>query len=339
MSDKLTNRSNASALIPEEAATEIIKAATQSSRFLSHARQLRRMTRKEMRMPVMTLLPEAYFVGEKGVNEENGTSALKKTTKAMWSNKFINAEEMAVIIPIPEAVLDDSAFDIWGEITPYVGEAFGTKLDRAILWGEDAPQQWPTNVASRIVSAGNAIAKGTNLDLYSDLLGVGGAVASMEEAGYSPSGYLSQMGMRAELRDLRDSDDRLLFKSEPMQQGTTYFLDGEPIEFPRNGSMMPDDWAYMFAMDWQHFVYSVRTDMQMKLSSEAVISDTDGNVVLNLYQEDCIAARFTWRLGWQVSNPPTRLKPDTEGEGEADPYTGNLSRYPAAALVKTGYAS
>ena len=337
MPDNIITRSGASALIPEEASAQIIQHATENSTFLRNARQLRRMTRKETRMPIMSLLPQAYFVNGEAGGE--GSDALKKTTKAMWNNKFLNAEEIAVVIPIPEAVLEDADFDIWGEVSPHVGEAFGQKLDRAVIWGEDAPATWPTNIFEAIVAAGNAVETGANMDLYSDILGTDGLVAKMEEAGYMPSGYLAKMGMRSQLRDLRDSDDRLLFKQDLVQSATQYALDGTSIEFPRNGSILPDDHANLLALDWDQFVYGIRSDMRVKISDESVISDSDGKVVLNLYQEDAVAARFTWRLGWQVANPTNRLKPDTEDQAKAGTYVGNPERYPAGALAKQGYAT
>lgn len=82
-------------------------------------------------MPVLDMLPIAYFV--------NGDTGQKKTTKQAWDKKFITAEEIAVIVPIPEAVLDDSEYDIWGEVKPRVTEAFGKVIDSAVLFGENKP--------------------------------------------------------------------------------------------------------------------------------------------------------------------------------------------------------
>lgn len=62
------------------------------------------MSSKTYKMPVLDMLPLAYFV--------NGDTGQKQTTKMMWDKKFITAEEIAVIVPIPEAVLDDSDYDI-----------------------------------------------------------------------------------------------------------------------------------------------------------------------------------------------------------------------------------
>lgn len=102
---KLIDRSGADTLIPEERAREIIQGVVTQSAVLSRGRRLPNMSSKTYKMPVLDMLPMAYFV--------NGDTGQKQTTKMAWDKKFITAEEIAVIIPIPEAVLDDSEYDIW----------------------------------------------------------------------------------------------------------------------------------------------------------------------------------------------------------------------------------
>ena len=96
----IIDRTGADALIPEERAREIIQGVVTQSAVLSQGRKLANMSSKTYRMPVLDMLPLAYFV--------NGDSGQKKTTKMAWDKKMITAEEIAVIVPIPEAVLDDS---------------------------------------------------------------------------------------------------------------------------------------------------------------------------------------------------------------------------------------
>lgn len=68
---------------------------------------------------MLDALPTAYFVnGEATTGASDSKASLKKTTNMAWDKKKIYAEEIAVIVPIPEAVLDDSNYDIWGEVRP-----------------------------------------------------------------------------------------------------------------------------------------------------------------------------------------------------------------------------
>ena len=100
----IIDRTGAEALIPIQESNEIIQGTIAQSAVLSRGRKLANMTSKQYKMPVLDMLPIAYFV--------NGDNGQKKTTKQAWDKKFITAEEIAVIVPIPEAVLDDSDYDI-----------------------------------------------------------------------------------------------------------------------------------------------------------------------------------------------------------------------------------
>jgi HK97 family phage major capsid protein len=97
------DRTGAAALIPEDASAEIIQGVPSDSAVLQLARRLPNMSRKQTRLPVLATLPTAYFV--------NGDTGLKQTSSVSWENVYLNAEELAVIVPIPEAVLDDNDYD------------------------------------------------------------------------------------------------------------------------------------------------------------------------------------------------------------------------------------
>ena len=72
------------------------------------ARRLPNMSRAQRRLPIMGSFATAYFV--------SGDTGLKQTSDVTWENKYIDAEELAVIVPIPEVVLDDANFDIWSQV-------------------------------------------------------------------------------------------------------------------------------------------------------------------------------------------------------------------------------
>lgn len=300
----IIDRTGAEALMPEEASREIIQGAVEQSAVLSLGTKLPNMARQQRRLPVLSSLPTAYFLN---AESDPSDTAKKKLTNMAWANKYINAEEIAVIVPIPENVLDDSDYDIWGEVKPRINEAIGVVIDQAIFYGIGAPAIWPQALVPAATAAGNVLALGTNGDLYDDILGEGGILGLIEEDGFMPTGHVAAMTMRAKLRGLRTQDGVPIF-TRSMQDKSRYELDGEPILFPRNGAVDATE-SLLISGEWRQLVYAIRKDITTKLLTEAVIQDpADGSIVYNLAQQDMVALRVVMRLGWQVPNPINRLQ-------------------------------
>lgn len=317
MPNSLINRTGAEALMPEEYSREIIQGAVENSAVLSLGTKLPNMSRAQRRLPVLSSLPTAYFLNA-GANASD--TSFKKTTNMAWANKYIDAEEIAVIVPIPENVLDDSDYDIWGEVKPRLLEAIGVAVDGAVLYGTNAPNVWPSDIVTAATGASNVLTLGTNGDLYDDIMGVDGLLSMVEADGYMVNGHVGAMTMRAKLRGLRTTDGVPIF-TRSMQEGNRYELDGEPISFPRNGAVDATK-SLLIAGDWKQLVYAIRKDVTTKLLTEAVIQDpADGSIVYNLAQQDMVALRVVMRLGWQVPNPINRMQ-----QTEKD-------RYPFAVLT------
>ena len=219
---------------------------------------------------------------------------------------------MAVIVPIPEAVLDDAEFDIFGEITPRINEAIGQRVDSAIIFGMNRPANWQNDIITLARQAGNNVAVGSNPDYYSLLLGEGGVISKVEEDGYMATGALAAMSMRAKLRDIRTNDGNLIFKSD-MQGSTNYALDGAPMYFPQNGAY-DNTIAQLIVGDFKQAVYSIRQDVTVKILDQGVIQDpVTKEIVYNLAQQDMVALRIVFRMGWALPNPATRLNEDRTG--------------------------
>lgn len=302
----LIDRTNAEVLIPTQYADQIMQDAIEESVVLRMAKRLPNMTSKMLSMPVLNSLPHAYFV--------NGDTGMKQTSNAAWGNKIITAEEIAVIVPVPDAVLADSQFDIWGQIQPLVRQAFGQVIDNAILFGNDKPASWPEAIIPKAHSAGNDVA--LTGDGFADIMGQGGLISVVENDGYMVNGYIGSMASRAYLRGITDKNGQPIFRNG-MTGGTTYMLDGQRVEFPRNG-ILPSSIPMLIAGDWDKLVYSIRQDITVTKSNQAVITDSEGKVIYNLYQQDMTALRFVMRLGWQLPNP---VKAYDEGiTSGGDPY-------------------
>ena len=294
MATNITARTDLSGLIPEPVTREIIQGVTEGSAVLQMGRRLPNMTSKTQTMNVLDMLPTAYFV--------NGDTGMKQTTKMKWDKKKIYAEEIAVIVPIPEAVLDDADYDIWGEVRPRLVEAFGKVIDSAILFGTNKPTSWRDSVLETCTKAGSVVA--ATPYIYDDIMAEGGVIAKVEESGYLVNGIMSAIQMRAKLRGLKDLNGVPLFKTD-MQGATPYALDGSPMYFPRNGAFDTTK-ALMFAGDWTELVYSIRQDITFKIFDQGVVQDpSDNSIVYNLMQNDMVALRAVMRLGWEIPNPKT----------------------------------
>lgn len=304
MPTNIINRADAEAIIREQITDSIVQDAPKSSIFMALAKKLPNMTSKQTRIRVLDFLPTAYWV--------NGDTGMKQTSSQAWDNVYITAAELAVIVPIPEAVLDDAEFDIMGEVTPRVIEAIGQRVDSAIIFGVNRPSEWQNDIITLARQAGNNVVLGENPDYYAKLLCEDGVFAKVEDDGYSVNGVIASTNMKAKLRGLRDDSGQPIF-NKSMQGATQYALDGAPMYFPDNGSF-DKRIAQMVAGDFGKAVYSIRQDITVKILTEGVIQDpTSKEIVYNLAQQDMLALRVVFRMGWALPNPATRMDEDRVG--------------------------
>lgn len=297
----IVDRQAAEALIQEQLIDTIQQDTPKQSVFMQLARKLPNMTSKQTRVPVLDMLPMAYWV--------NGDNGFKQTSEQAWDNVFLTAEELAVIVPVPEAVIDDASFDIMGEIQPRVVEAIGQRVDSAIIFGVNRPAGWPADIITRARQAGNNVAPGSGTDYYNLIMGENGLIDRVEKSGRMVTGAVSAMGMRAKLRGVRTNSGQPIFKSD-MQGSTQYALDGAPMYFPQNGSF-DTSVAQLVVGDWSQAVYAIRQDITVKILDQGVIQNpTTKEIQYNLAQQDMIALRVVFRMGWALPNPATRMDGD-----------------------------
>lgn len=313
--NNLTSRSDAEALIPQEVSSAFLGYAAKQSAALTQFRRVP-VAGKQVRFPVLSALPLAYFV--------NGDTGLKQTTEIGWQNKYLNIEEVATIVPIPENVVDDirdaGNIDIWTEVQPAVVEAIGRCIDGAVFFGINAPETWPTSILDAATAADNDVTEGSTPSeggFYNDIDSV---LAAVEEDGFDVTGFVAARTAKGKLRQARNAQGDKLDATRTNAALTE--LDGLPISYPMRG-LFPSD-VRLFAGDWSQYVIGVRQDVTFKLLTEAVIQDNTGAIVYNLAQQDMVAMRIKMRLGWQVANLINNDRPDEE------------DRYPVGVLAIDG---
>lgn len=311
-------RAGAEALIPTQVAGEIIQELPRQSVFLSLARAMPQMTAKQLKIPVLTGLAEAGFV--------TGDTGQKPTANLSWDSVYITAEELAVIVPIPEAVLDDANYDIWSEVRPRITEAFGKAIDAAAFFGTNKPGSWPDGLVPGAVAAGKYInhdSKSTSKDLYKDIMAEGGLISMIEEQGLAVNGYVGALQLRAKLRGAVDANKQPIFRtaySNGVSGPMTYELEGSRISFPENGSWDAAS-AYLLAGNFNYARYAIRQDITFKIFDQGTITDGSGKVALSLMENDTVALRAVMRLGWALPKP-------------VNPVSGK-NYYPFAVLRET----
>lgn len=307
--DSITNRTDTSALMPEEVSNAWISKATEQSAAMTLFRRVP-VARAQTRFPVLSALPLAYFV--------TGDTGLKQTSDVAWSNKFLNVEEIAVIIPVPDAVAADAEQDVWDEIEPLAVEAMARVLDNAIFFGVNAPASWPTNIRAAAIAAGNNYEYGTSTAAQGLAYGDVDELHSLVEAdGYDIDGWVANRTFRSALRRARATDGQRLDQGRTNSRITE--LDGSPIVYPMKGLWPATTMA--FGGDWSQYVLGVRQDITMKMLDQAVIQDNTGAIVYNLAQQDMQALRLVMRVGWQVANLINNEQPV------------EASRYPVGVLT------
>ena len=299
----MITKNDVSALIDEQVANEIFADAQKESKVLSLFRKLPNMTSDKTKLRVSDALPVAYFVDE---STDNGR---KNLTKSAWKNVFLTAEEIAVIIPIKENLLNDASIDIWAEIKPQLATAIAKTIDTAVFTGVGAPTSWGNGIIPTIIAKGKTVTE--TGELYAD---INSAMTKVEESGFEVNTLLGGVGLKGKFRMMTDKNGQPLNTTE---------IGSLRREYLDNGAWDKET-ATLIAGDFNQAVYAIRQDVDYKVLTEAVIQDpSDGSILYNLAQEDMVALRVTFRMGYAIPNPVTSLD-------------GTETQFPFSALVPAG---
>jgi len=310
-------------LVPQPLASEIIQEAPQASAALSlMGRTI--LSSHTQRLPVLDVLPVAYWVG--------GDTGMKQTSNQAWKNVVMVVEELACIVPIPEAYLDDADVPLWDQVKPRITEAVGALIDSAVLWGVNKPSTWGESVFVGATKSGHSVIEGTGVDLGQDVSALG---LTMSQSGYTLDGFAAMPGMKWKLSGLRSAQGIPIYQPD-MSGGPGGTLYGYPLPEIKNGSwILPTTGAIMLGGDFSKSIIGVRRDIGFKMFTEGVISDDTGKVILNLMQQDSVAMRMTMRLAYATVNPVTVMQPGSAitarwpfgavlGVGTTPPATGAI---------------
>lgn len=307
------SRSELSTIIQEEYSNELLAGVASESAVLAACRTVD-MGTKTQNLPVMATLPEAGFVSESATESEG----VKPTAQATWGNKQLVAEEIAVIIPIHENVVDDATTDVLDELTRAGASAIARALDEAVIFGTNKPASWTSSdlLAAAIAASQTATVSGTLGD-EDDLAGaIFQAAGFVDEAGWDPTGVLAPRGLRYRLANLRNADGAPIFL--PSLSSTPGAMDSVAglNAFWVSGRVWDRDEAEALVIDGERVVIGVRQDITVKFLDQATVGG------INLAERDMVALRFKARYAYVLGDT-------ANGEG-ASPNV------PVAAVLPTG---
>jgi hypothetical protein len=166
------------------------------------------------------------------------------------------------------------------------------------------------------VAAGNTVNRGTNAAAAGGIVGdFSDALAKVEADGYDANTALGVRSLRGRLRQARATTGEQLL--EAAAQNQVYGLD---VIYPMRGLWPRPPGRPSDRGDRSSSILGIRQDITYKMLDQAVIQDNTGTIVYNLPQQDMVAMRVKFRVGWQVANT---INYDQATEA---------NRYPAAVL-------
>ena len=317
---------DASGLIPTSQSTELITNAVQQSAALTLGRRVP-MPAGITQIPVLSALPSAEFVGVAG---------RKPYTDIGLENKVLRPEEIACVVAVAQQYLDDSALNLWNAVRPELASAIARGIDAAIFGGVGAPSSFPTGG----IIGGLTPATGTDV-----VDTINNAMGDVEASGLPVTGHAAAIPVRAALRGVRTNTGEFLLGDTQFggQAGANIF--GLPVSWHTGRELAPG--INFVTGHWPSLIVGVRQDIRYETSSDGVIADASGKVILSAFQQDMVLMRVYMRVGIVVAAP---MQPDgsaavpfavanierpTSGGGglqvQATPTNGGAAKKTAAA--------
>jgi HK97 family phage major capsid protein len=311
-------------LIQEAYASDFLNWTAGTSAVLK-AFPTRNMGTKTVHEPVLATKPHAKWVQESATS----SAGVKPTAEVTWGDKTLVAEELAVIVPIHENVLDDATTNVVADIVKAGGEAIAYALDAAVIFGNHKPATWTSNaLLPSAVAAG-----GANHQVISatpgatDLAGAFLSAAAALSDKYDPTTLLTRKGMKYRFANLRATTGEPIFQSSmsnsPASVDNLYGLDvyyaTGTVADDAGGDVLVWDPAMAEALvvDRSRVVIGVRQDIEVKFLDQATVGS------INLAERDMVAFRFKARFAYAL--------------GDNVAYGSNvITSSPVAAIVPSG---
>jgi HK97 family phage major capsid protein len=287
-----------STLIPTAISSQIIGAVTDQSVVLKLANK-QPMPTGAMSVPILKTLPVSGWV--------NGHGGRKPATTVEWTSDNIVPEEVAAVIAVPQSLIDDSGVPIWAAVQQAIVDAVTYSIDSAILFGENAPPSFPADgVAGQALTNGRvAHSPDAAADPAVDLAeAINLAMADVENDGLMPTGHAADVTLKSKMRGLRTTTGEPLFVPN-ISAGMYDTIWNLPVAWSASGAF-DISIADLITGDWTKLIVGVRQDIRVETSTDGVIADAAGKVLVSAFQDDSVLMRVYARVGYVIGIPVSR---------------------------------
>ncbi len=201
--------------------------------------------------------------------------------------------EYTGIVPVSDTLLEDSAIDLWGDLTNRFARANVKRQDELVLTENDTDD----DVYGILNALGTAQIGVVDLeDTLADKLNE--MLYAVPTPSMSNGRYLFHRTWLGAIQRLKDKDGRYIWQPG-IDGGVSGTIWGVPYTLteamPSLNEVQEGDPFLIFG-DMKNTTLSIRVPMQTQFFNTGVITDSSGNVLLNLMQQDAQAIRARVRM-------------------------------------------
>ena len=197
------------------------------------------------------------------------------------------------MLAIPDAFIDDAGIPVWSLVRQELASAIAVELDGAVLFGTRAPASYPTG--------GVAAAAAPLVSDADPAKALDAAMSAVEATGLTPTGIAGAPAIRSALRTI--SANQMV----PSSQAPSYSYFGLPLATTPVWDATRGD---AFVGDWSKLIVGVRQDVSFDLSTDGVLFDNAGAILVSAFQDDMTLMRCYIRVGVVLGVP---VKADNTG--------------------------
>lgn len=281
----MTTDDNGAIIPPEEFIAEVSRLEEEygvASRYVN----LRRTTNNSLR-------------GIKGGDDlqlvKTSELGVKSKQETSYEQFTLTHLEYTGIVPVSDTLLEDSAIDLWSDLTNRFARANALRQDQLVFTENDTDD----DVYGILNATGTAQVSVSSL---TEDVTIADALNEMMYEVPTPSmsngRFYLHRSLLGLIQRLKDSSNRYIWQPgiDGGASGTIWGMPYSLTEVLPSINEIEDGDPFLIFGDLRNTILSVRVPMQTQFFNTGVITDSTGNVLLNLMQQDAQAIRARVRM-------------------------------------------